>query len=224
MTGTVAPPAGVRSLLPLQAPHLLAQPYLHVYLGSPCGICWGGGGKTMVSFTHRLSKPGAISLGLAEESSTLLELFNPCSAKPLCTPRTMRALVCREDIFRSIIIPRFPKVPQEGQVILKIHCLKTDSQCSSYCTLKIISTKAMKTHSKYHKTSCHLKMVSLPFCYPALDKLKWCLKTLWRAQHRDQCVAGATGKKTATYPLLSRGCSSSSGAALVSADGQRGEP
>lgn len=73
-----------RSLPALQAPHLLAQPCLHVDLGSPCGICWGGGGKTTVSFTHRLSKPGAISLGLAEESSTLLELFNPRSAKPLC--------------------------------------------------------------------------------------------------------------------------------------------
>lgn len=147
VTGTAAPPARARSLLPLQAPHLLAQPYLHVYLGSPCGICWGGGGKTMVSFTHRLSKPGAISLGLAEESSTLLQLFNPCSAKPLCMPRAIRALVCREEIFRSVIIPRFLKAPQEGKVILKIHCLKTDSQSSSYCILKIILTKAMKTHS-----------------------------------------------------------------------------
>lgn len=60
----------------------------------------------MVSFTHRLSKPGAISLGLAEESSTLPELFNPCSAKLLCMPRAIRALVCREEIFRSIIIPK----------------------------------------------------------------------------------------------------------------------
>lgn len=161
----------VRSLLPLQAPHLLTQPYLHVYLGSPCGICWGGGGKTMVSFTHRLSKPGAISLGLAEESSTLLKLFNPCSAKALCMPRAMRALVCREEIFRSSITLRFPKAPQEGHVILKIHCLKTVSQHSSYYTLKIILTKVMKTHSKYHKTNCHLKMVSSPFCCLALDKL-----------------------------------------------------
>lgn len=89
VTGTAAPllpPAGARSLLPLQAPHLLPQPYLHVCLGSPCGICWGGGGKPMVSFTHRLSKPGAISLGLAEESSTLCKLLNPCSAEAFCTP------------------------------------------------------------------------------------------------------------------------------------------
>lgn len=203
------------TLLPLQAPHLLAQPYLHVYLGSPCGICWGGGGKTMVSFPHRLSKPGAISLGLAEESSTFLKLFNPCSAKPLCVPRTMRALVCREEIFRSTVIPRFLNVPQEGWVILKILCLKTESQHSSYCTLKIIFTKAIKTLRKYHKTNCHLKVVLLPIYYLAFDKLKWCLKVLWRTWHRDQCVAGAMRKKLATHPLLSRGCSSSSGAALV---------
>lgn len=164
--------AGARSLPPLRAPHLLTQPCLHVHPGSPCGICWGGGGKTMVSFTHRLSKPGAISLGLAEESSTLLKLFNPCSAKPLCRPRAMRELVCREEIFSLAIVSRFKKAQQEGQVILKIHCPKTDSQSSIYCTRKIILTKAMKTHSKYHQTTCHLKIVSLPLCYLALDKIK----------------------------------------------------
>lgn len=107
-----------RSLPALQAPHLLAQPYLHVDLGSPCGIRWGGGGKTTVSFTHRLSKPGAISLGLTEESSTLLELFNPCSAKPLCMPRAMTALVCKGGICRSVITLILPKATQEGWVIL----------------------------------------------------------------------------------------------------------
>lgn len=108
-----------RSLPALQAPHLLAQPDLHVDLGSPCGIRWGGGGKTTVSFTHRLSKPGAISLGLAEESSTLLQLFNPCSAKPLCVPRAMTASVCRGGICRSVIILKLPKATQEGWVILR---------------------------------------------------------------------------------------------------------
>lgn len=73
----------------------------------------------MVSFTHRLSKPGAISLGLAEESSTLLELFNPCSAKPQCMPRGMTALVCRGGICRSVSILTLPRATQEGQVILK---------------------------------------------------------------------------------------------------------
>lgn len=107
-----------RSLPALRAPHLLAQPELHVDLGSPCGIRWGGGGKTTVSFTHRLSKPGAISLGLAEESSTLLQLFNPCSAKPFCVPRAMTALVCRGGICRSVIILKLPKATQEGWVIL----------------------------------------------------------------------------------------------------------
>lgn len=63
----------------------------------------------MVSFTHRLNKPGAISLGLAEKSSTLCKLFNSCNAKALCMPKAMQTLVCREEFSGSL----FLKAPQE---------------------------------------------------------------------------------------------------------------
>lgn len=132
---SAAAPSPARSLLPLQALHLLTQPCLHVVLGSPCGICWGGGGKTMVSFTHRLNKPGAISSSLAEKSSTPCKLFNSCSAKALCMPMAMKTLVCREEFSGSVIVPQ--GTTGEGQLLLKICCLKTDSWFSRYYALKI---------------------------------------------------------------------------------------
>lgn len=73
------------TLLPLQAPHLLAQPYLHVYLGSPCGICWGGGGKTMVSFPQ----------GWANQvQSVWVWLKNPPPFSRYLTPAVPNLYVC----------------------------------------------------------------------------------------------------------------------------------